>query len=117
VGLPKFGYAGLSTTRPASRTVDEVVKQAGDAMSALGVDAHVTYGDPAEELTLYSASIDLLILGSRNYGPLGRLIHGSVAKRLARSARCPLVVLPRGAASASATSTSEGSPDAVAAAG
>jgi nucleotide-binding universal stress UspA family protein len=60
-----------------------------------GVEAHAAYGDPAEELTLYSASLDLLVLGSRNYGPLGRLVHGNATHRLARTARCPLLVLTR----------------------
>ena len=60
-----------------------------------GVEAHAAYGDPAEELTLYSASLDLLVLGSRSYGPLGRLVHGSTAHQLAGTARCPLLVLAR----------------------
>ncbi|HUA71417.1 MAG TPA: universal stress protein, partial [Solirubrobacteraceae bacterium] len=47
------------------------------------------------ELTLYSASLDLLVIGSRGYGPLGRLVYGGVAQRLARTARCPLLVLTR----------------------
>jgi nucleotide-binding universal stress UspA family protein len=117
VGLPVFGYSGLSTTRPAARTVEQVVQQAHDALTALGVEGHVTYGDPAEELTVYSASVDLLIIGSRNYGPLGRLVNGSVADRLARSARCPLVVLPRAARDASTTPAAPGHSDAVAATG
>jgi nucleotide-binding universal stress UspA family protein len=60
-----------------------------------GVEAHAAYGDPAEELTLYSASLDLLVLGSRNYGPLGRLVHGNTTHRLAHTARCPLLILTR----------------------
>lgn len=111
VGLPMFGYSGLSTTQPSGRTVEQMVDQAHEAITALGVEAHVTYGDPAEELTIYSASLDLLIIGSRNYGPLGRLINGSVAKQLARSARCPLLVLPRGArepSPAAATASTSG---------
>ena len=46
---------------------------------------------PAEELALYSASLDLLIVGSRGYGPIGRLIHGSTSQDSStRTARCPL---------------------------
>jgi len=117
VGVPQFGYSGLSTTRPAPRTVERLVEQAREAITALGVDAHVAYGDAAEELTLYSASLGLLVIGSRSYGPFGRLIHGSVAKRLARSARCPLLVLPRGAREATSKPGSESRPDALAATG
>jgi len=40
---------------------------------------------------------DVLVIGSRSFGPVGRFVHGSVAQRLARSARCPLLVLNRAA--------------------
>ena len=40
-------------------------------------------------------SLDLLVVGSRGYGPLSRLVHGSTSQQLARSARCPLLVLTR----------------------
>ncbi len=79
------------------RRVDETLER----MSALdGIEPHAAYGDPVEELTLYSASLDLLVVGSRGYGPLGRLVYGGVAQRLARTARCPLLVLTRSARTA-----------------
>lgn len=62
-----------------------------------GVEPHARYGDPAEELSQFSESLDLLIVGSRGYGPLGRLVYGSTSQRLAHNARCPLLVLTRGA--------------------
>ncbi|MDQ2895429.1 MAG: universal stress protein, partial [Actinomycetota bacterium] len=58
------------------------------------VEAHVTLGPAVGELSLFSASVDLLVTGSRGHGPLGRLIHASTSKELARSAICPLLVLP-----------------------
>jgi nucleotide-binding universal stress UspA family protein len=51
----------------------------------------------AAELRQYGTSVDLLIVGSRGYGPIGRLVHGSTSQRLARGARCPLLVLTRSA--------------------
>ena len=81
-----------------SEAVDVLVNEAMDRIRALGgVEAHVAYGDAAEELALYSASLDLLVVGSRGYGPIGRLIHGSTSRKLTRMARCPLLVLPRSA--------------------
>ena len=54
-------------------------------------------GDPAEELTEASGDPGtLLLLGSRGYGPLRRVLLGSVSQQLVRSARCPLIVHPRG---------------------
>jgi nucleotide-binding universal stress UspA family protein len=97
VAMPVTGYvAGKQLLKDA---VEAVLSEARDTISQLGdVEAHVALGDPAEELALYSASLDLLIVGSRGYGPVGRLIHGSTSQRLAHMARCPLLVLPRSAA-------------------
>ena len=48
VPLPVFGYSGLSTTRPAGISVDDMVKKAREGIAALGgVEAHVTSGDPS----------------------------------------------------------------------
>lgn len=44
----------------------------------------------------------LLMLGSRAYGPLRRVLMGTVATALARIAPCPLIVHPRPARSAAA---------------
>ena len=96
VSIPAIAFeVGVS---PVSDVVHAQVKGARDRLTALGgVDAHAAYGDAGEELALYSASLDLLIVGSRGYGPIGRLIHGSTSRKLTRIARCPLLVLPRSA--------------------
>jgi nucleotide-binding universal stress UspA family protein len=81
---------------PFDEMVTTLVTEARDRIAASGdVEAHAAYGHPAEELAVYSASLDLLVTGSRAYGPIGRLIHGSTSRELARTARCPLLVLPR----------------------
>jgi len=92
-------YFFLSAPYPVdSDSIQGRVDQARERIVALGgVEPHAAYGDPVEELTLYSASLDLLVVGSRGYGPLGRLVYGGVAQRLARTARCPLLVLTRSA--------------------
>ncbi len=96
VSLPTYNYVGAAFG--AGAAIDEAVDNALQEIRALdGVEPHAEYGVPAEELALYSASVDLLVLGSRGYGPLGRIVHGSVARRLARLARSPLLVLPRSA--------------------
>ena len=78
--------------------IDQLVAQARERIAALGdVEPHAAYGEAAEELALYGASVDLLIIGSRGYGPISRLMHGSTSLRLARTARCPLLVLTRAA--------------------
>jgi nucleotide-binding universal stress UspA family protein len=102
--LSAFEAVSLSASRFEDRlfgladAVDTLLYEARERLTALGgVEAHAAYGDAAEELALYSASLDLLIVGSRGYGPVGRLIHGSTSRKLAHMARCPLLVLPRSA--------------------
>jgi len=97
VSIPAYIYIGAPDRVEAS-AIDRVVAMARERIAALGgVEPHAAYGDAVEELTLYSASLDLLVVGSRSYGPLGRLVHGSTAQQLAGTARCPLLVLTRGA--------------------
>jgi nucleotide-binding universal stress UspA family protein len=89
---------------PVGISITELVGEAQDHLSSFGgIEAHAAYGAPAEELSLFSASVDLLIVGSRRYGPVGRVVHGSTASQLTRSARCPLLVLTRGARASDAT--------------
>lgn len=95
---PAYLYLGdLGTAAPVEAdSIQREVDGARERIAALGgVEPHSAYGDPVEELTLYSASLDLLVVGSRGYGPLGRLVYGGVAQRLARTARCPLLILTR----------------------
>jgi nucleotide-binding universal stress UspA family protein len=40
---------------------------------------------------------DLLVVGARARGPLGPLLHRGTYGRVARSAQCPVLVVPRGA--------------------
>ena len=83
--------AGFFTTARMvlNGAVDAVVAEARERILALGgVEAHAAYGHPAEELALYSASLNLLVVGSRGYGPIGRAVPW---QHLARAgAPCPL---------------------------
>ena len=52
-------------------------------------------GDPAAALAAASGDLDLLLVGSRSYGPLGAVLLGAVTRRLVHAAQCPLMVVPR----------------------
>jgi len=60
-------------------------------------DAAFIHGDPVRELTRESEVADLLVLGSRGHGPVGAVLTGSVSWHVARTAGCPLIIVPRGA--------------------
>lgn len=91
-------YLTVPGAGTAIESLPTLVDQARARIAALdNVEPHAAYGLAAEELAMYSASLDLLVVGSRGYGPIGRFMHGSTSRQLARSARCPLLVLTRAA--------------------
>jgi nucleotide-binding universal stress UspA family protein len=60
------------------------------------VAASLREGRPAEVLADEGIELDLLVLGSRGYGPLRHAIVGGVSDRVIRIAPCPVLVVPRG---------------------
>ncbi|MEA2357278.1 MAG: hypothetical protein QOI62_538 [Solirubrobacteraceae bacterium] len=60
------------------------------------IDVDVFVGDPADVLVELSERLDLLVCGSRGYGPLRAVLLGSVSRRVVAEAHCPVIVLPRG---------------------
>jgi nucleotide-binding universal stress UspA family protein len=101
-----IAFGGLSTrTATGFRTANEALgaalgEQLSEAVAALGAadaDGRLLEGDAAGNLIEASTELDLLVLGSREYGPIRRVLLGSVSRALVRSASCPVVVLPRGA--------------------
>jgi nucleotide-binding universal stress UspA family protein len=53
-------------------------------------------GDPVDKLLERAEEgVDLLVLGSRGFGPVMRLLLGSVSSRVIRGAACPVLVVPR----------------------
>ncbi len=88
-------------------SVRELITDARDRVACIGdVEAHGAYGHAAEELARWGDTVDLLVVGSRGYGPVGRLVHGSTSRALVQAARCPVLVLTRSAAVAHAAEAS-----------
>jgi nucleotide-binding universal stress UspA family protein len=89
-------YAGLIRAVARGYTPEKALAEAKDDLAALdGVDGELASGLAGEELAAFGAHVDLLIVGSRGYGPIRRLMLGSTSAHLASNARCPLLVLPR----------------------
>lgn len=53
--------------------------------------------DPVPILVRDAADLDLLVIGSRGYGPVRRTLLGGVSAPLMREAPCPVLVVPRAA--------------------
>lgn len=58
-------------------------------------DGNVSVGHPARDLASVGSWSDLLIVGSRHWGVLGRLALGSTSEGVVRRAAGPVLVLPR----------------------
>jgi len=78
---------------------EEAERRLGDVLAELGdiATGDVAFGRPARELAYEGNHLDMLVLGSRGYGPLRRLMLGSTSSRLVHEAPCPVLVLARGA--------------------
>ena len=77
----------------AKQELDEARRRPGRRGSG-----DVVVGTPVDELVELSGEVDLLVVGSRAWGPVRRTLIGSTAAKLMRKAQCPVLVLPRGAA-------------------
>jgi nucleotide-binding universal stress UspA family protein len=62
----------------------------------LRVEVEVLHGEPAPALIEVSERVDLLVCGSRGYGPLRAVALGSVSRRVVAGAKRPVIVVPRG---------------------
>jgi nucleotide-binding universal stress UspA family protein len=110
--LTLYSVVGLKSTwfvpeavRPEEETVPAEVRDdyraaLDRALAGLPGDLQATgevlYGDVVEELSLLGdRGVDLLVSGSRGYGPVRRVLLGTVSSSLVRQASVPVLVVPR----------------------
>lgn len=76
---------------------DKVIREGVDSVdSALSVESRRLDGDPAIQLLeACEEGVDLLVVGSRGYGPLTRVLVGSVSREVIRKAACPVLAVRR----------------------
>jgi nucleotide-binding universal stress UspA family protein len=123
-GVLGVAYDGRDEARRALRSAEQLASDSGDSLRLIGVvppssglrelfseqlgeaEAKLGHavegsfvieeGDPAEVLSEGGADLDLLVVGSRGYGPLRHILLGGVTWALIRNALCPVLVIPRG---------------------
>jgi len=80
-------------TKAHSEALDRVVADIPDGVPATG---RLLFGDVVDELSMAAErDVDLLVSGSRGYGPVRRVLLGTVSSALVRQASIPTLVVPR----------------------
>jgi nucleotide-binding universal stress UspA family protein len=96
--MPGVGAAAAAATDPSAgpdfqTQLYEAVAELPPELRALPV---LEKGDAVQKLLEDAGvGVDLLVLGSRGFGPVMRLLIGSVSSRVIRQAPCPVMVVPR----------------------
>jgi nucleotide-binding universal stress UspA family protein len=69
---------------------------AREGLATAGVSTAVLVGTPHVAIVQYADEhdVDLIVMGSHGHGPIHRFLLGSVAERLVRAARCPVLTIP-----------------------
>jgi nucleotide-binding universal stress UspA family protein len=85
-----------STAREQAQRI--LTQAAEDVGGGLGVECRVAMGDAGKALVEASTDdVDVLVMGSRGYGPVRSVLLGSVSRYVVAHASCPVIVVPRGA--------------------
>ena len=102
--VPALGWPHLWSAPIAeawNAVMNDEVKALEDRLERAAAELPVTAvrqaerGLPAESLEDLSADVDLLVIGSRRWGTVARLLLGGTGEALAHGARCALLVVPR----------------------
>jgi nucleotide-binding universal stress UspA family protein len=97
---PMYAATGTSYEQWRADRFDEGQRAARDAIAAVvpatTPEIVVLEGDPLGCLERVSHDLDVLVVGSRRFGPLRRALLGSVSLPLIERAACPVVIVPRG---------------------
>lgn len=98
VSMPVFvpGAVGY-TPGPIPLDAEKLLSEAAAGVdTTLAVQERRLDGSPGSALVkACEDDVDLLVLGSRGYGPLERVLLGSVSRQAAQDAPCPVLVVPR----------------------
>jgi nucleotide-binding universal stress UspA family protein len=110
-----FGYADVPVgdheeafVSERERLQNDLAQTLASLPAAVRAEGSVLGGSAPEVLAAEAEKgVDLLVLGSRGYGPLRRVLMGGTSAALMRSSPCPVLAVPR---SATATEAAEAEP-------
>ncbi|MDX6584016.1 MAG: hypothetical protein QOI10_3200 [Solirubrobacterales bacterium] len=100
---PSYGYAAAWSVLTAEDITDYEEEEKrrlldlalGRIPAGLESEGRLLTGDAGSVLSEVSGGFDLIVTGSRAYGPLRRTLLGSTTRKLIRDSACPVLVLPR----------------------
>ena len=99
LGWPRvwLGAIMASWEETISTKADSLREQIAAAESRFGLTAQadVELGRPSELLLKLSQDVDLLVIGSRRWGPVTHLLLGGTGEALLHGAGCPMLLVPR----------------------
>jgi nucleotide-binding universal stress UspA family protein len=95
IGAIGVGYDGRNQAGHAREVATALAADLGASVETITVAEGE--GDPAEVLAARSRELDLLVVGSRGYGPVRQVLIGGVSAELMRRAACPVLIVPRSA--------------------
>jgi len=95
VAMSGISYTASYNDKLHERASDELDEAVAKLEGPPRGERYFAVGDAADILVKASEQLDVLLLGSRGYGPLHSVLVGGVAGRVVREAACPVIVLPR----------------------
>ncbi len=102
-----LAFGAIATGRMGGASVNKLLRAelrsalevaVADASDGGAPEGRFLEGSAAEVLAGESTELDLLVTGSRRYGPRTAVLLGGTTHSLMRSAACPGLIVPRGAA-------------------
>lgn len=92
IQAPRFNELNGRLRAEYQEILDGALAQLGDTIETEPV---LEKGIPAQVLAEQGETLDLLVLGSRGYGPLRAALVGAVSAKVMRTAPCPVLITPR----------------------
>jgi len=94
-------YSGFFVPHmPVAKFEEEMVQGAEQKMDSFlesytGIEAKVLIGDVGEEVVRYAEEIgiDMIIMGTHGYKGLEKVMFGSVAEKVVKTAPCPVLTI------------------------